>query len=196
MADTARAPRALRRWARLLVGPSALRRPCDRLEGIVIVLLWAAFLAAIAAAPALAGRLYQSQQAAAGRLHPATAVLTENGPGLDYTSSLGEAAARWTTPGGQRRSGTLTTLTAPGISGAAAGARVSVWLSSSGQPQPPPPGDAGLFADAVIAFGAVVTAGGMLLISYYLCRRAIDRRRLAAWTADWSLTGPRWTTRL
>jgi len=123
------------------------------------VLLWATFLAMIALAPVLAGRLYQSQQAAAARLHPATAVLTENGPGDSYGSSSGEASARWRAPGGQRRSGTLTTLTAPGILGVPAGSSVTVWLTSSG-------------------------------------RLAIDRRRLAAWTADWSLTGPRWTSRL
>jgi hypothetical protein len=112
MADKVPESRALRRWTRLLVGPSALRRPCDRLEGIVIALLWATFLAVVAITPGLTERLYHSQQAAAARLHPATAVLTENGP------------------------------------------------------------------------------------SYWLCRLVIDRRRLTAWTADWSLTGPRWPSRL
>jgi hypothetical protein len=38
-------------------------------------------------------------------------------------------------------------------------------------------------------------AGTVLLISYALCRLALDRRRLAAWESAWSLTGPRWTTR-
>jgi hypothetical protein len=188
--------RALRRSARLLVGPSVLRRPSDRLEGMIIVLLSVAFLAVAAAAPVLAERLYQSEQAAGARLHPATAVLTENGPGSSYMSSLGEAPARWRAPDGQRRSGTLTTLTAPGILAAAAGTRVRVWLSGSGQPQDPPPGGSAALAAGVIAVGMVCGDGIVVLICYWVCRAGIDRRRLAAWASDWSLTGPEWTSRL
>ena len=61
---------ALRRSARLIVGRSVLRRPSDRLEGIVVVLLSAAFLAAVAAAPDLAERFYKSEQAAVGPAAP------------------------------------------------------------------------------------------------------------------------------
>lgn len=186
----------VQRPVRLLVGPNALRRPSDRLEGIVIMLLLAAFLVAAAAAPGLAERLYRSDQAVAARLHTATAVLTQNGPASSYMSSLGETSARWRAPDGTRRSGTLTTVTAPDILGASAGARVRVWLTRSGQPQDPPPGGTALFSDVVIAVGAVGGAGIVLVVCYWLCRLAIDRRRLAAWTSEWSLTGPRWTTRL
>lgn len=196
-APRARVPGALRRSVRLLAGPSAVRRPCDRLEGIVIVLLAAAFLAAIAVAPGVALRIYRADQAAAGRLHPATAVLTQNGPGDGYMSSLGEAQARWRAPDGRWRSGPLTTMTAPGILGAPVRARVQVWLTSAGLPQDPPPsGPTAAFAVVVITIGAVCGAGILLLISYWLCRLALDRRRLAAWTAEWSLTGPRWNSRL
>jgi hypothetical protein len=41
-------------------------------------------------------------------------------------------------------------------------------------------------------------AGGaaiFLIICYWLCRLALDRRRLAAWESAWALVGPRWTTR-
>ncbi len=186
---------ALRRSARLIVGRSVLRRPSDRLEGIVVVLLSAAFLAAVAAAPDLAERFYKSEQAAAARLHPATAVLTQSGPGSSYNSSLGEASARWRSPAGQWRSGTLTTVTAPGILGASAGARVRVWLTRSGQPQDPPPGGPTAFAAVVIAVAVVCGAGIVLVICYWLCRKGIDRRRLAAWASEWSLTGPGWTSR-
>lgn len=199
MADEARSTRVpgpLRRSARLLLGPSALRRPSDRLEGILIVLLSAAFLAVVALAPGLALRSYRSEQAAAARLHPATAVLTQTGPGNGYMSSLGETRARWRAPDGRWRSGTLTTLTAPDILGAGAGARVGVWLTSSGQPQNPPPDGTAVFAVVVMAIGAVCAAGLLLGICYWLCRLALDRRRLTAWTSDWSLTGPGWTTRL
>jgi len=186
---------AVQRMTRLMAGRSDLRRPVDRIEGIIIVVLTAAFLAAVAAAPSLAGRLYQSERAAAARLHPATAVLTSSGPPNSYMSSMGKAPARWPGPGGARRSGTLTTMTAPGILGASAGDHVRVWLTRSGQPQDPPPGSSARFAAAVIAFGAVCGAAVVLMMSYSLCRIALDRRRLAAWTSEWSRTGPRWSTR-
>jgi hypothetical protein len=192
----ARAPVRTVRLARLLIGPNRLRRPCDRLEGLLVMLLAAAFLAAVAAAPYLGERLYRSQRGETAHLHPATAVLTQSGPSDTYVTSVGEAAARWRAPDGHQQKGILTTTTAPGISGAAAGARVQVWLSGSGQPKAPPVGVAeALFGSVVMAVGAVTGAALVLLICYWLGRLALDRWRLAAWAADWSLTGPRWTAR-
>ena len=99
-------------------------------------------------------------------------------------------------PDGRWRSGTLTTETAPDISGAPAGARVRVWLTGSGEPARPPGSPAGrVFTAALFATDAVVAVGVVLLICYWLCRLALDRRRLAAWDSDWALTGPRWTSR-
>jgi len=197
MAVRARAAvRRLQRLARLLIGPNKLRRPSDRIEGAVVALLSAAFLAALAAAPLLGARIYDSQHAAAARLHPAAAVLTQNGPYDNGLSGSGQAAARWRAPDGQQRSGMLTTVTAPGIWGASAGAKVHVMLTGSGQVAAPPPGPgAVLFTSIVVAISAVCGAGIVLLLCYWLCRIAIDRRRMAAWESAWKLTGPRWTTR-
>ena len=90
----------------------------------------------------------------------------------------------------------LTTVSTPGIMGAAAGARIPVWLDRSGQPTAPPGGQVAMIVNA-LALGAAVAGGatGSLLICYALCRLVLDRRRLAAWESAWSLTGPRWTTR-
>jgi hypothetical protein len=197
MTGKARATARTVRLTRLLIGPNRLRRPCDRLEALLVMLLAAAFLAAVAAAPYFGERLYRSQRAEVANLHPATAVLTQNGPSASYGNSMGEAAAHWRTPDGQQRKGMLTTATAPGISGAAAGARVQVWLTASGQPETPPVDVAqAMSSSVVLATGAVFGAAIMLLICYWLGRLALDRRRLAAWASEWLLTGPRWTTRL
>ena len=193
----ARPPARAVRLARLAIGPSTLRRPSDQVEGFLVLLLAAAFLAAVALAPSFGERLYQFQRADAVRLHPATAVLMQAGPSDNYMTSVGEATARWRAPDGQQRKGVLSTLTAPGISGAAAGTRVPVWLTSSGQPQAPPVSavDA-TFGAVVLTIAAVLGTAIVLLTCYALGRLAIDRRRLAKWTSEWSLTGPRWTTRL
>jgi len=193
----ARAPAPPVRLARLLIGRSALRRPSDRIEGSLVMLLAAAFLIVMAAAPYFGERLYQSQRAGASQLHAATAVLTQNGPADNDLADYGEVTARWRAPDGRQRQGILTTTTAPGISGAAAGARVQVWLTDSGRPQTPPVAAAqSLFASVVMAIGAVCGAAIVLLICYWLGRLALDRRRMAGWASEWTLIGPRWTTRL
>jgi len=197
MADHVRASARPVRLARLFVGRNKMRRPTDRLEGFVVVLLSAVFVAAVAAAPWFGGRLYHSERAGAARLHPATAVLTERGPSENYLTTLGEATARWRAPDGREHTGVLTTVIAPAISGAAAGSRVRVWLTESGQPQAPPPGGfEARFSSVVFAFAAVCGAAIALVVCYWLCRLMLDRRRLAGWASEWSLTGPRWTTRL
>jgi hypothetical protein len=168
MPGKARAARSLTRLARLLVGRNELRRPCDRIEGAILVMLLFAFGVVVAAASVLGTRIYHSQRAGAAGLRPAVAVLTRTSPG-DSMGGDGEALARWRAPDGREESGTLTLVTAPGIWAATAGTRVPVWLTFAGEPA--------------------------LSCCYWVCRRAIDRRRLAAWESAWALTGPRWTSR-
>jgi hypothetical protein len=190
-------PRRMSRLVRWLAGRNTLRRPVDRIEGTVLVTLTTAFLVSMAVASVLGVHTYQSQRAASAGLRPAVAVLSQAGP-LFYGSLAqpGRAEARWRDPGGSERSGVLSTATAPGIIGAAAGARILVWLDRSGQPAAPPGGQVAMIVNALapstaLAGGAAVT----LLVCYGLCRLVLDRRRLAAWESAWSLIGPRWTTR-
>ena len=188
--------RRVSRLARLLTGRNALRRPVDRIEGVVLVALSAAFLAAVAFACIVGTHTYQSQRAATAGLRPAAAVLLQNGPAVGGLGHVGQAEAQWFDPRGGRKSGVLTTATTPDIAGAAAGARISVWLNQSGQPAAPPAGQAVMIIYALIAGAMVGGLAGLALLSVYaLCRLALDRRRLAAWEAAWDRTGPRWTTR-
>ena len=190
-------PCRMSRLVRWLAGRNTLRRPVDRIEGTVLVALTAAFLASMAVASVLGVHTYQSQRAASAGLRPVVAVLSQAGPLFyDGLGHPGQAEARWRDPGGSEQSGVLTTATAPGIAGAAAGARIPVWLDRAGQPVAPPGGQVTMIVNA-LAIGAGVAGGAgiALLISYALCRLALDRRRLAAWESAWSLTGPRWTTR-
>jgi len=190
------AARPLRWLARLLITPSRLRRRSDRVEGAIVVLLSALFLAAVAAAPFIGERIYHAQRAEAAALHPATAVLTQNGPASTILASAGEAAARWRAPDGRQRSGMLSTSTVPVLWNARAGDRVPVWLTASGQPESQPPGPFGaLLASIVITVGIVFGGAVAAFGCYWLCRLVLDRRRLAAWASEWSTTGPRWTTR-
>ena len=190
-------PGRMSRLVRWLARRNTLRRPVDRIEGAVLVALTIAFLVAMAVACVIGGHTYQSQRAASAGLRPVVGVLSQAGP-LFYGSlpRLGQAEARWRDPEGSEQSGVLTTATAPGIVGAAAGARIPVWLDRSGQPVAPPGGQVAMIVNALAASAAVAGGAGMtVLVCYGLCRLVLDWRRLAAWESAWSLTGPRWTTR-
>ena len=181
------------RLARMLAGRNPLRRRIDRFEGAVLVALLAVFGVAVALAAIVATHTYQSQQAVAS-LRPAVAVLVQHGPPADSLSGAGQVEARWRVPGGGERSGVLTAATVPGISGAAAGTRVAVWLNRSGQPAGPPPGLAVMIIYALVTGGAVTAVAGVaLLVAYALARYVLDRRRLAGWETAWARTGPSWT---
>jgi hypothetical protein len=188
--------RRMSRLVRWLAGRNALRRPVDRIEGALLVVLSAAFLVAIAVASTLAAHTYQSQRAASAGLRPTLAILIQAGPPYGSLARFGQAEARWRDPRGGEQVGVLTTVTTPGITGTAADTRIPIWLDRSGQPVAPPAGPVAMMVNA-LAVGAAAAGGAAiaLLISYTLCRLALDRRRLAAWESAWSLTGPRWTTR-
>ncbi len=187
--------RPLPRLARLLMSRNELRRPSDRVEGAVLVTLAAAFLAAVVAASFVGAHMYHSQRAADARLRPAVAVLVQSGP-TEILNGSWQVQARWRAPDGRPRAGYLSTVTAPGIWNAAAGTRVRVWLTSSGEPAAAPLGQTTMILNAFLV--PLSWAGGVgivLIICYRLCRLALDRRRLAAWESDWALIGPRWTSR-
>jgi len=191
-----RATHRMFRLARMLTGRNALIRPVDRIEGAVLVAFYAAFGVAVVIACIFGTHTYQVQRAATAGVRPAAAVLLQDGPSADSLGRVGQAEARWFVPGSGEQSGVLTTATAPDIAGAAAGARISVWLNRSGQPTGPPADQTVIIIYALVAAAMVAALAGMaLLVAYALCRVALDRRRLAAWESAWNRTGPRWTTR-
>lgn len=187
----------LPRIARLIVGRNELRRPCDRVEGAILVVLAAAFLTVIALAALLAVHVYHSQHADAARLRPTVAVLSAPGPVvINAFAPTAPVQATWRLADGTERSGFLTVGIAPDILDARAGATVPVWLNRSGDPHPPPPGQDSIVANAlIIATIFSAGAGALLTLCYWLGRLALDRYRLARWEQAWAATGPRWTSR-
>jgi len=177
-----------------------LRRGCDRIETVVSGALVAAFLAggpfaAYAAGNAayhLSARAAQAQRAA---LHQVPATLLQPAvPWQAYPDAGGIAPvadARWRAPDGQLRTGKLLVPV-----GATAGSTVLVWTDQAGQLTSPPLSQTELASRAQLAAGGAV--GGLavaLLVAGWVIRRFLDRRRLAAWDAEWLATGPRWSPR-
>ena len=89
------ATRRMSRLVRWLAGRNALRRPVDRIEGAVLVVLSAAFLVAVAVASIVGTHTYQSQRAASAGLRPALAVLIQAGPFYGSLADYGQAFPRW-----------------------------------------------------------------------------------------------------
>lgn len=175
-----------------------LRRASDRVETAMLALLVIAFLAAAPftaqAAGAWAGgmaRHAQLTEEASWREVPARVLkvgsTTQGGGG--YAALDSEAQARWTAPDGAVITGEI-----PVPFGTAAGATVPLWVTRDGQLTDQPLEGSQVTGDTVLAgmFGVIALAT-LLVITGMLARRALDKRRMAAWDAEWRATGPRWT---
>jgi hypothetical protein len=174
-----------------------LRRGSDRVETAVLAVLIIAF---VAAAPftaqatgawvhAIAHRVQVTQQAS---WHQVTAVLLNAAPAVSgKTGFLPQVQARWTAPDGKTVTGQVSVQP-----GTRAGTTVPVWTTRDGQLTDPPLQDSQI-ADQVVSaeIAGVLVLAVTLAVTGLLARRALDKRRMAAWDADWRTTEPRWTTR-
>ena len=97
--------------------------------------------------------------------------------------------AHWQPPGQRPRSGEVLAT-----AGARVDSTVTIWIDKSGAVASPPP-DRHLIAGGVSI--AVITiclvASLLLLASNAPAWRALERRRLAAWDAEWRAIGPLWS---
>ena len=182
-----------------LLDRNPLRRTSDRVATIGAVLLMIAFLAGAPFAglasrawvDAAGGQAQVTQNAAACQV---TAVLLQRAPApaVDYGPCQSAALARWTAPGGKSVTGEV--FVAPGTP---AGTKVREWVTLDGQVTNPPLQDQAVGVQAVLAWVAGVTAVGVLLtVTGVFGRWVLNKRRMAAWDADWRATEPRWTDRV
>lgn len=189
--------RLLRGW-RLDRNP--LRRGSDRAETVMLGVLLAMFLAAAPFAAHAAGswaHATYARQAQAQRavLRQVPATLLQAPSKLTAFPGAGVVPlgvdARWLAPDGQARTGLLFVP-----ADATAGSTVLVWVDHAGRLADPPLGRTQLATRAQLAGEAAVGALAIALaVTGWLARRSLNRRRLAAWDADWLATGPRWTPR-
>ena len=190
--------------ARLLRGRrldrNPLRRWSDRAETVVLGALLATFLIAAPFAAYTAGSLAHATYARQAQGQRATlrqvpATLLQAPPTITAYPGAGVILlgvdARWQAPDGQVRAGFVF---AP--AGTSAGSTILVWVNHAGQLSDPPLDRAQLATRTQLAEELTV---GVLVITLtvigWLARRSLDRRRLAAWGADWLATGPRWSPR-
>jgi hypothetical protein len=171
-----------------------LRRASDRLETavlavLVVVFLVAAPFAALAAGGWALSRAHQAQLAERASSYQVPArVLKLEPEGSTYGDP--QALARWTAHDGKVITGDIAVPL-----GTATGASQWLWTTANGQPTNPPLENSQVTGQAYAAeVFTVVTLAVLLATSGLVTRWTLDRRRMAAWDAEWHATGPRWTT--
>ncbi|MGH3287185.1 MAG: Rv1733c family protein [Streptosporangiaceae bacterium] len=175
---------------------NSLRRGSDRVETAVLALLVIVFLAAAPFAALASGswalaRAHQIQLAERASSYQVSAVVLKlDAPSGEAYGDPG-AQARWTAHDGKVVTGEI-----PVPLGMTVGATQWLWTSADGQLTNPPLQDSQVTGQAHVAEGlGVVTLAVLLTAAGLVTRWTLDKRRLAAWDAEWRVTGPRWTTR-
>lgn len=172
-----------------------LRRASDRVETVVLAVLVIVFLAgapftALACGQWAYDTAHQAQLSQEASWHQVPArVLKVSSVGGGYAVLATQAQARWTAPDGKVVTGEI-----PIPPGTGPGATVRVWTTDDGQLTDSPMQHSQVTTTAYFAgtFG-VITLMTLLSVTGLLARRALDRRRMAAWDAEWRASGPRWT---
>ncbi len=175
-----------------------LRRASDRVETIVVTALLALFLVGAPVAALVAGGWAHSAAQRAERIQQAsrqevsaTLLLIPASRASDGPAVVSWAGAlHWVAPDGRA----VTTSLAVPIEMLGRERTLPVWSTVQGQLAPPPMN--GLQVTALTGLSAVVAAVAAtltLLLSAVGARLVLNRRRMAAWDADWRVTAPRWT---
>jgi hypothetical protein len=176
-----------------------LRRRTDRIEAVIRLVTVLLFLVAVPIATIAVARQVDHIESNRARAQQAverevTAVLLQRasatGAPDPFTSvQMTYVLARWQPPGRPPRAGQVLAT-----AGAPAGSTVRVWIDASGAVTSPPPDHCTIAGDVCIATVVTCLVASMLLLgSNALARRALDRRRLRAWDAEWRATGPLWS---
>lgn len=179
-----------RRLRELWPDANPLRRSFDRTEAWILGVLFLLFLTTSPVAAALAGsNVYGSAIQAQRTSRRVTATLLSNArPLLINGKKTAAAPASWTAPDGVAHLGAVLVP-----DGAKAASVVRIWVDAAGQPTGVPLRGPVLIGDVAIAvllaFGVL---GAPLLGVGAAVRWILQRRRIAAWDADWRSTQPRW----
>lgn len=172
-----------------------LRRGSDRVETAVLALLVIAFLAAAPFATLASGswalaRAHQAQLLERASSYQVPAVVLKLGTPSGGAYADTGAQARWTA-----HDGTVITGEIPVPLGTAVGATQWLWTTADGRVTNPPLENSQVAGQAYVAEGfGVVTLAVLLAMTGLVTRWTLDKRRMAAWDAEWRTTGPRWTT--
>jgi hypothetical protein len=174
-----------------------LRRASDRAETVVLILLAVLFLAgaplaALAAGSGLHAVAQRTELAQHASRYQVTAkiVMVSDTPTTGGTLTT-EVLAQWTAP-----DGTVIKKDMPVTIGYTLGDTLQVFTTRDGQLTTRPMAESQVTALTNLGRVAGVAVLALFVtLASVVARWWLNRRRMAAWDADWRATGPRWTTR-
>ena len=179
-----------------------LRRPLDRTQARIVLLLLVVFAIGSPAVAWMTGHAVyrhglsaQSQQPHRFRteavvLRDAARPATNPAVGTGLRPPV-LVPARWTAPDGTARSGDILVS-----AGTTAGTTIPSWTDAAGQ-LVTTPRDRGEIVERAVVLAAFAAAALVLALAGVetAVRRAFDRYRMAAWQAAWSRIEPQWSRR-
>lgn len=188
------------RWLRgLWPDHNPLRRTSDRLAALIVAATMLTFLVGAPVVALAAARWSRAAAVQVARTQHTSwrqvpAVLLERAPlnvDIGYGGvALPEVRARWTAPDGTVHRGYV-----PAPTGTRAGRTVLIWVDRAGRLTGPPLRSEQVTGQEMLAMViAPFALGGILLCISALALQALDRRRMAAWDAEWRAFGPRWSS--
>lgn len=192
-----------RRWARFIrwlgFDRNPLRRPTDRIEAVLRLVVLVLVVAGVPAAAVATGRavdhlgLHQAQTERQEK-HLVRAVLTKK-PVADTSAYPYSGAPRawgmahWTAPDGSVHRGQVLAPVRARV-----GSTVAVWIERSGTITDPPMSHRQICVDVFIAVMTVAELLPLLLIGLQcLGCHVLNVCRWRAWDSEWGNTGPRWS---
>ncbi len=195
-----RVPR-VRWWARtvntLRPDRNPLRRPVDRIEAMAVLALVAVSLIVTPLIAFGVGRWSWDNGVAIAHAeqtswHKVSATVLQGVPrpqddpyGAIYLTRI---PVRWIAAGAPH-TGTITTA-----AGVRTGATLTVWTGPDGQLTDAPLARAQIVHQAFFAGLLAVLGFSLSLgVTAFVIRRILQRRRMAAWDAEWRATGPLWS---
>jgi hypothetical protein len=184
-----------RKWRGMRPDRNLLRRRWDRIEafifgGLLVVAAAGAPVVAMAASHWAYTSAHQAARLQREASSPVPAdLLAVPGTTPSAVTTMVMARAQWTAPAGATRTGAI-----PVRAGSVRGDVVTIWTDQAGDlvnaPMTPAQvADQGTFGLVAGIALTVVT----LLVAAGVTRILVNRRRMAAWDADWAVTAPMWT---
>lgn len=198
--------RATGHWAaslrrRLGLDANPVRRRTDRAETwfriwMLVFFMIAAPITSIGFTHWTDASMTSQAQAQTAREHLVTATLLTQAAGNSRFPAAGTAiswaVARWTAPDSTRWAGQVQAL-----AGARKGSTVRVWTDTHGRLAAAPVARSQIVSRLITVAALTPLALALLLLTITgLVHRALERRRMAAWEADWTAVEPQWTHRL
>jgi hypothetical protein len=132
-----------------------------------------------------ARHLQQTQQETRSRVAAITLEpMPPEGQSRAAAFAIPVVAASWDAPGGRMATGRL-----PVVYGTPAGTKIWVWTTTSGKLADPPLTDDQVASLTTLGQAlSALTAAALFALAWALTRMGLDRRRYAAWEADWQAT--------